>query len=160
MNLDRYARKVRGGRCFICAMLAGDPLFRHHIVYQDEHAVAFLNKHPTLRGYTLVAPRRNAESWVRDLTEAEFLALQAVVLWVAVALEAVPPVDRMYALSLGSQQGNAHLHWHVAPLPPGVPYEQQQYYALMAEHGVLDIPDQDQADLAVRIRTAISAVAL
>ena len=29
-------------------------------------------------------------------------------------------------------RANAHVHWHVAPLPPGVPYEQQQFRAVMA----------------------------
>jgi len=31
---------------------------------------------------------------------------------------------RVYILSLGSQQGNKHVHWHSAPLPFGVPVEQ------------------------------------
>ena len=47
-------------------------------------------------------------------------------------------------MSLGSHQGNAHVHWHVAPLPPGVPYEEQQFAALMHEvNGYLDIPEAD-----------------
>jgi diadenosine tetraphosphate (Ap4A) HIT family hydrolase len=155
MDVERYARRSRAGGCFICAMLAGDPRFRHHLLYEDEHTVAFLNRYPTLLGYSLVAPRRHVESWVRDLTEAEFVAFQTVVRTVAVALEAVLPTERMYSLSLGSQEGNAHLHWHLAPLPPGVPYEQQQYHALMIEHGVLDVTDQQQTALAVRIRHAL-----
>jgi diadenosine tetraphosphate (Ap4A) HIT family hydrolase len=57
----------------------------------------------------------------------------------------------MYSLSLGSQQGNAHLHWHIAPLPPGVPYDQQQFHALMAENGVLPVADTEQAALAAAI---------
>jgi hypothetical protein len=57
--------------------------------------------------------------------------------------------------SLGSQQGNAHLHWHVAPLPPGVPYDRQQYYALMTENGVLDVDDSSQGDLARAIRSRL-----
>ncbi len=67
-------------------------------------------------------------------------------------MAAVVPAERMYCLSLGSQQGNAHVHWHIAPLPPGVPYHQQQYYALMAENGVLDLDDSTQAALAQAIR--------
>jgi len=59
----------------------------------------------------------------------------------------------MYLLSLGSQQGNAHLHWHIAPLPPGVPYHQQQFYALMIENGVLNVDDASQAALAKSIRS-------
>jgi hypothetical protein len=61
-------------------------------------------------------------------------------------------------LSLGSRQGNAHVHWHIAPLPPGVPYEEQQYNALRAEHaGYLDIPEDEQAEIAARIARAIAA---
>jgi len=58
-------------------------------------------------------------------------------------------------MSLGSQQGNSHLHWHVAPLPPGVPYEQQQFHALMTEHGVLDVTAESQTALAAAIRARL-----
>jgi diadenosine tetraphosphate (Ap4A) HIT family hydrolase len=81
------------------------------------------------------------------------LALQRVVHRVARAVATVVPVERMYCLSLGSQQGNAHLHGHVAPLPPGAPDDRQQYYALMAENGVLDVDDSSQANLAQAIRS-------
>jgi hypothetical protein len=59
--------------------------------------------------------------------------------------------ERIYVLSLGSRQGNSHLHFHVAPLPRGVPYEQQQYHALMAEHGVLCIAEEEMAAMAREI---------
>ena len=87
-----------------------------------------------------------------DLEDAEFLALQHVVHKVAKAVAAVVPTERMYCMSLGSKEGNAHVHWHIAPLPPGVPYDQQQYHALMAENGVLDVDDGAQAALAQSIR--------
>ena len=80
------------------------------------------------------------------------MALQLVVRKVARAVAAVVPTERMYSLSLGSKQGNAHLHWHIVPLPPGVPYRQQQYHALMSENGVLDVRDDTQAALARAIR--------
>jgi diadenosine tetraphosphate (Ap4A) HIT family hydrolase len=139
----------------VCAILAGDPGYPHHDVYEDAATIAFLARPATLLGYCIVAPRRHVEDWVGGLAEEEYLALQRVVHRVAVAVAAVVPVERMYCLSLGSQQGNAHLHWHVAPLPPGVPYNQQQYYALRAENGVLDIDDCSQADLARAIRSRL-----
>lgn len=114
--------------------------------------IAFFNRWPTLLGYSLVAPKRHAEDWVHDLDDAEFLALQRVARQVAKAVAAVVPTERMYSLSLGSQQGNSHVHWHIAPLPPGVPYDQQQFYSLMAENGVLDVDDSTQAALAQAIR--------
>jgi diadenosine tetraphosphate (Ap4A) HIT family hydrolase len=66
------------------------------------------------------------------------------------------PVERVYVLSLGSQQGNRHLHFHVVPLPPGVPYERQQYHALMAEHGVLPLSHEEMAALALELGEAYS----
>ncbi|MBY8874184.1 HIT domain-containing protein [Micromonospora sp. PLK6-60] len=154
-DLDGYARRVRDGPCFVCAFLRGDPDYRHHLVHEDDDTVAFLARHPTLLGYCLVAPKRHIESWVHGMARDEFLRFQAVVHAVATAVEATVPTERMYALSLGSQQGNAHLHWHVAPLPPGVPYHRQQFPALMAEHGVLAVDDDDQAALAGRIRARL-----
>lgn len=150
-DADQYVRRSRRGPCFVCAILTGHPDYPHHYVYADADTIAFLAFPPTLLGYCLVAPRRHVESWVHDLTEAEFLGLQAVVRRVAVAVAATVPTERMYSLSLGSQQGNAHLHWHIAPLPPGVPYGEQQYHALMAENGVLDVDDASQAELAAAI---------
>jgi hypothetical protein len=44
-------------------------------------------------------------------------------------------------------------YWHVVPLPPGVPYEQQQLHALLSERGVLNVDDSSQAALARTIRS-------
>jgi diadenosine tetraphosphate (Ap4A) HIT family hydrolase len=136
----------------VCAFVAGHPDYLHHQVHEDKDTIAFLSRYPTLPGYCLVAPKKHVESWVHDLGESEFLGLQSVVHRIARAVAAAVQTERMYLLSLGSQQGNAHLHWHVAPLPPGVPYDRQQFHALMAENGVLDVDDGAQATLAQSIR--------
>jgi diadenosine tetraphosphate (Ap4A) HIT family hydrolase len=117
--------------------------------------IAFLNRYPTLRGHCLVAPKRHIEDWVSELDASAFLRLQGVVHAVARAVAGTVPTDRMYSLSLGSRPGNAHLHWHVAPLPPGVPVPDQQFHALMAENGVLAVDDDSQAALARDIRGRI-----
>ncbi|MGH2593425.1 MAG: HIT family protein, partial [Anaerolineae bacterium] len=105
-----------------------------------------------LYGYTLVAPREHREQVTGDFTIDEYLALQRRVYRVAEALRQEVPTERMYILSLGSQQGNRHVHWHIAPLPPGVPYREQQLEALGIEKGVLKISDDEMSSLAVRIR--------
>lgn len=140
------------GECFLCQIASGTHSYSHHVVYEDADVIAFLNRYPTLLGYCLVAPRRHVESWVHDLSEAEFLGFQRVTYKVARAVAAAVPTERMYSLSLGSQQGNAHLHWHVAPLPPGVPYQQQEFSALLKENGVLAISEAVQTELADAIR--------
>jgi histidine triad (HIT) family protein/ATP adenylyltransferase len=151
-DVEQYERRVRDGPCFVCATVAGHPDYRHHLVYRDDTTIAFLARPPTLLGYCLVAPTRHLESWVHDMEQAEFLAFQGVVHSIARAVAATLPTERMYSMSLGSRQGNAHLHWHLAPLPPGRPYHQQQFHAVMAENGVLDIADDRLADLAHRIQ--------
>jgi diadenosine tetraphosphate (Ap4A) HIT family hydrolase len=153
-DTERYARRSQEGPCFVCAIVAGDR--PHHMVYEGADTIAFLAWPGTLLGYCIVAPRRHVEDWVREMDEDEFLALQRVVRRVAAAVSEVVPTERMYSLSLGSKQGNAHLHWHVAPLPPGVPYGRQQYYALMTENGVLDMDNESRAALARDIRNRLS----
>lgn len=151
-DIEQYRRLVQEGPCFVCAFLTGHPNYQHHLVYEDNDTVAFLARYPTLLGYTLVVPRTHIENWVEQMDEHAFLRYQSVVHRVARAIAATVPTERMYSMSLGSQQGNAHLHWHLALLPFGVPYDQQQFHAVMAEHGGLAVDDTAQAALAQRIK--------
>jgi diadenosine tetraphosphate (Ap4A) HIT family hydrolase len=64
--------------------------------------------------------------------------------------------ERVYLLSLGSQQGNRHVHWHIAPLPYSVPFKEQQLEALRVNAGILKMSDREMAELAVRIRENMS----
>lgn len=146
-------RREAGGRCFICELVARNPEFEHHIVYEDEHAIAFLQKFQTLYGYVIVAPKEHREQVTGDFHLDEYLALQRIVHRVGEAVRQAVPTERLYLLSLGSQAGNSHVHWHVAPLPPGLPFEQQQLAALDTDEG-LDLSDDELADLARRIAAA------
>ena len=150
-------REELGDRCFICELIAGNPDFHHHLVYEDSVAVAFLNKYPSLYGHTLVAPRKHVEDVTGDLELDEYLELQAVVHRVGEAIRAVVPTERLYIFSLGSRQGNRHVHWHLAPLPPGVPFAEQQLAALDTEL-VFDLSDDELASLAARLREAVTPV--
>lgn len=156
MDLEAYAERARNGPCFVCAFLAGDPGYPHHIVHEDQQNVAFLDRWPTLPGKVLVAPKAHVEHVVRELDEGQYTRLMLLVRAVALAVEEVFRVERTYLYSLGSQQGNSHLHWHIAALPPGVPYDEQQFHALMTEtDGVLDVTPEDMADTAARIRSVL-----
>lgn len=145
------------GQCFICNFVNGDPDFRHHEIARTDNAVAFMNKYPTLEGYVLVAPIEHCEQVTGDMNVAEYLELQKFVYRVGEAVRNVVRPERVYILSLGSQAANAHIHWHVAPLPPGVPLEEQQYHALMHEHGTIEISDAELEQLAKDIRKALPA---
>jgi len=150
INMAAYVRRSRSA-CFVCEIINRNPEYRHFILYEDANSIVFLNKYPTLYGYTLVAPRRHVEQATGGFTLDEYLALQKVIFFVAEAVRQEVPTERIYILTLGSQQGNRHVHWHVAPLPPGVPYEEQQLEALMLTKGILALPDEEMAHLALRI---------
>jgi diadenosine tetraphosphate (Ap4A) HIT family hydrolase len=147
-------RSELAGRCFICELLAGNPEYAHHVVYEDERAIAFLQRFQTLFGCVLVAPKEHRERVVDDFSADEYLALQAVVHRVGRAVSRAVPTERLYVLSLGSFQGNSHVHWHLAPLPPGVPFEQQQLAAIDTDLG-LELCEEELKELAARIRAEL-----
>jgi len=154
-NLDDYVARVRTGPCFICELVRGNIHYAHHVVYADDQHIAFLNKYSTLPGYCLVAPKVHVEDFASDLDETGYLKLQTMVYRIARALKTVFQAERIYVLSLGSKLGNSHLHWHVAPLPANVPYEEQQFHSLMADHGVLNIDDKGMAQIALKVSAAL-----
>lgn len=159
-DLAGYVDRVRNSPCFLCRIVSGADESPRHIVHRDERHIVFLPNFHVLRGYALVAPIAHREAVAGDFTEDEYLELQRLVRRVALALQRVVPTERVYVLSLGSAQGNAHVHWHVAALPPGVPYEDQQFRALMAEvRGVLDLSSDDQASLALSLSDALANLA-
>jgi diadenosine tetraphosphate (Ap4A) HIT family hydrolase len=157
-DLEAYVQRVRddaaAGRCFICQIVAGER-DDHLVVHRDDRSIAFLARYGTLRGYTLVAPLEHRTGVVADFSEDEYAELQRRVHRVGRAVSRVVPTERLYVLSLGSSQGNAHVHWHIAPLPPGVPYERQQFVALMAEHGVVALSHDESVALAAAIVVAL-----
>lgn len=151
LDVRGYEQRTRAaagdGACFICSIVTGDR-DDHLVVFRDDVCIAFLAKWPTLLGYTIVAPIEHRTDVVDAFTVDEYLDLQRRVHRVGRAVSEAVPTERLYVLSLGSHQGNSHVHWHIAPLPPGVPYPEQQYAALMHENGYLDIPDTDLVALA------------
>jgi diadenosine tetraphosphate (Ap4A) HIT family hydrolase len=149
-----YHEQVAAG-CFICRLLEGDPeLPAHHAVWRNNDSVVFLSRFPTVYGYLLVAPTAHKEQVTGDFTLYEYLALQRIVHATAEAVRAALRPERVYVLSLGSQQANSHVHWHIVPCPPGTPLEEQQLAMLDAERrGVLRLTEDEAATLASLIRT-------
>ena len=154
-DLDAYVEKIRNNPCFICEMIAGQ-LNGNHIIQQSDDFIIFLNKYPMLYGYTLVAPVKHQEQVTGDFSLDEYLALQRVVYRTAEAVRKTIQTERVYILSLGSQQGNRHVHWHIAPLPFGVPFKDQQLEALKVENGILDMTDDEREALARQIQQNMS----
>lgn len=150
-DLESYIQKIQSSPCFICELVAGR-LNGNHIIHRSDAFIIFLNKYPVLYGHVLVAPIQHREQVTGGFELDEYLRLQEAVYRTAEAVRKTIESERIYILSLGSQQGNRHVHWHIAPLPNGVPFKEQQLEALRAENGILDIPEEEMESLAGRIR--------
>lgn len=142
--------------CFICEVIRGNPNYNHHVIYQDDFAVAFLSRYPSLYGHCLVAPIEHREQVTGDFSIDDYLRLQEVVYRVGEAVRAALPCERLYVMSMGSQQANRHVHWHAAPLPPGVPLIRQQFAAFGMTAGVLELSDEEWESLASQLRTLVN----
>jgi ATP adenylyltransferase len=153
IDWEAYHQRAQTGPCFICQIIARNPDFPADIIYEDDISIVFLDKYPRVLGYTLVAPRQHREQVTGDFTLTEYLNLQHMVYRVAEAVRQEVSAERVYLLSLGSNQGNAHVHWHIVPLPPGVPYHEQQL--AVYRQGILRISEEERVSLAARIRERI-----
>lgn len=153
--MEALIKRSTSGMCFVCEFLKGNPEYEHHLVAETETAIAFLAKFPTLYGYLIVAPKDHLEQVTGDFDENSYLELQRLIYRVTEGVRALLAPERVYILSLGSQAANSHVHWHIAPLPEGVPLDRQQYYALMHENGAIETTSEEMAKLAQDLRAEI-----
>jgi diadenosine tetraphosphate (Ap4A) HIT family hydrolase len=150
---DYLKAENAAGHCLICNLVNGPNELP--VVYRDELCVAFFNPHPRLLGYLFVAPLVHRTAVMGDFSEAEYLDLQRRVYRLGRAVSDVVPTERLYVLSFGSNQGLEHVHWHLAPLPAGTPFDSQQFEAI-SRAAYLRIPASEQAALAEMIRSALA----
>jgi diadenosine tetraphosphate (Ap4A) HIT family hydrolase len=154
-DVDAYVERARSA-CFVCELVAGTEGYEHHVIHQDQLAVVFLAKYPNLYGHLLVAPIAHREHAVGDFTEGEYIDLQRTIHRAGRALTSVIETERLYINSLGSQQGNRHVHWHLLPLPPGVPYADQQMAVFAEDAGWLQVDESELHQLADELRAAFA----
>lgn len=157
-NFDAYVKTIQTSPCFICQIVADNSPSQHHVIYEDEDAIVFLNKYPVQYGYVLVAPKAHKEEVTGDFSLEAYLNLQQLIYAVAEAVRKHTKPERVYILSLGSQQGNSHVHWHIAPLPFGIPFDKQQLNALRFRNGVLDMSDEEMGDLVNHLKIELAAL--
>ncbi len=157
---DEYIAERATAPCFICEIAAGGARRKaHEIVYEDDQVIALLASPATHYGQTLVCPKRHVVDVVGGLSLDEYLYLQRVVHAVGRAVEQVVAPERIYIAAFGSHQVNAHVHFHVHPLPPGVPVREQQMVSMLLEAvGCLELTQEEWEDLGRRIRTAVQIV--
>ena len=101
--------------CLFCKIAAKQ--ISAHIIYEDDHAIAFLDITPRTTGHTLVIPKVHAPGLV-ELSDAEVGPLFLAVKTVADLLSRKLGAD---GATIGANQGRAsgqevdHLHVHIMP---------------------------------------------
>ncbi len=153
LDVEKYNKRAQTGPCFICEILKSNPNYPAHIVYQDEEIISFLDAYPRLYGWTIVAPKKHKESVILDFTQEEYLSIQYKIYNITKAIIELLKPERVYILSLGSHQGNSHVHWHIAPLPSGMPYNDQQNGVFKLD--ILKIPEEEQMKLTSKLNNSI-----
>lgn len=80
-----------------------------HKIYEDEHAIAFLDIHPVQPGHVLVVPKNQIDHlW--DLPDADYQALMVVCRRVAQRMREVLKPKRVGAQVVGIDVPHAHVH--------------------------------------------------
>jgi histidine triad (HIT) family protein len=98
-------------QCTFCAVIErGASAF---IVYENSHALVFLDKHPINVGHVLIVPKHHVEAFY-ELDEEPFIELMLVVKRMASVIEAVYQPKRVGMLAAGFDV--AHTHLHVLPM--------------------------------------------
>jgi histidine triad (HIT) family protein len=107
--------------CIFCAIVAGRS--PSETVYEDEHAIAFMDINPALDGHTLVVPRTHTpDLW--EIPEADARnVMGATVRVAAIIRKALEPdgINIMHATGVVAFQSVFHFHLHLIPRWSGDP---------------------------------------
>ena len=122
-EIEEYVQRSQHGPCFVCQIVRGEAAYQHHMIYEDEQAIVFLNMVQPLYGHTLVAPRQHREHAVADFTTEEYLSLQRLVVrnvcndWL-IGTGAFPAMPGFWRQPLGSPAFHPSFQgcWSTSPL--------------------------------------------
>lgn len=151
---EKEYKKIAGKECFICNIVNhGDKREIHAIIDENEHYIAFLNNYPTQPGQSLVCPKKHVKHIFKDLTEPEYEELCKFARKIGSAIQNAFNAERMYLASMGSNELNDHVHFHIFPLPANTPFDEQQFAAFdYRKRGFLDLSMEEKQALAEKIK--------
>ena len=116
-----------------------------HIVAENDQVIAFLDIRPLVKGHTLVVPKQEIDYYF-DLPEDLYDNLNRFARQVAIGLKQAVPCVRIATAVIGLEVPHAHLH-----LIPINTMDDANF-----SRPKLQLPDEEMAQIADRIRTQIS----
>ena len=134
--------------CRFCAIVGGDE--HGHVVYQDEHSIAFLDHRPLFPDHSVLVPREHVETLAdlpREMLEPLFGAAQLLSRAIPRAMD---KPGSFVAMNNIVSQSVPHLHVHVVPRKPkdglrGFFWPRRKYDS-----------DDHMAEVAEKLRAAIA----
>jgi histidine triad (HIT) family protein len=136
--------------CRFCQIIAGDEAA--HVVFEDEHSLAFLDNRPLFPGHSLLVPRDHHETFA-DLPGELVGSLFANARLLSSAIpRAMRKPGSFVALNNVVSQSVPHLHVHVVPRKPkdglrGFFWPRTKYSS-----------EKEMREVAQRVRDAVGAV--
>jgi histidine triad (HIT) family protein len=139
------ASEIPGLPCVFCQIVEGtNP---HHIVYEDESFLAFLDRYPLNPGHTQLIPKRHVR-WIWDMENGEIGFIFMKARKIARALQRVFSTDWIIADTGGI--GVPHAHIHLIPR-----YEDDGHGELPDPKITREISDERMEQIAEQIREAL-----
>lgn len=114
-----------------------------HKVHENERFLAFLDINPLRKGHTLVIPKEEVDYFF-DLSDDLLSDIMVFAREVARKLEATVPCERIGVTVIGLEVPHAHVHLIPIDSITDMDFSQPK----------VEIPDEDMADLAERLRKA------
>jgi histidine triad (HIT) family protein len=134
--------------CIFCEIATGK--VSAHVVYADDHAVAFLDKSPLQFGHVLLITRQHVETFA-DLPESQVGSFFHTAQRLSVAVERAMGADGTFvAINNRVSQSVPHLHVHVVPRRKGDGLK--GFFWPRKKYG----SDEEMADIARRIAAAMA----
>lgn len=131
--------------CVFCRIIGGEETVS--LVYEDAHALAFMDIQPASPGHTLVVPKQHHET-LFDLPDDLAMHCLAVARRIAPGILAATEAN---ALNIFSPNGHAggqdvpHFHWHL------IPVRSREDFPLQLPPPDAPIPSRSQLDVMAAV---------
>ena len=108
-----------------------------HIVYEDEHTLAFMDVMPRADGHCLIIPKLPARTII-DISEGSYVAVAATTRKIASAIQKAFKADGLTIQQFNESAGGQvvfHLHNHIVPRHDG--FAMKPHTGQMADQNML-----------------------
>jgi len=97
--------------CTFCRISAGE--LPAHVIYEDEHVLAFMAIHPVNAGHALIIPRAHF-SYIEEVDDETYTYLMRISKRLINTIKVVTEAERVGMMVVGL--GVRHVHVHVVPI--------------------------------------------